>query len=342
MAGPVAANPGFVFDGYRRFWRVTDLLLQDLEPSAEEWHGLLGSAGYRDLVAHEFPRDFFPDSFRLAFKPSHGSRLAQALLSGPRAEVLRHYLLAEETRAHIARGLEALASAPVASAARRAALQWLPEGVAPEFPTVAFVIFGPDARGYSNVVVDAAFLCQLVSPVGLLAHEYHHVFRRQMTKPRGARRTGDEDVLWVLDQLEAEGIADQIDKRHWPNELPAEAGRMADYARRYRHHFRTAPDLLRRLDARLSAWRASPQQRPAIARQLRASLPLAGHPTGSFMARQIEAAFGHEACVRTVGDPFAFMRRYSEAAAGSVVAPPLSDAALKAVAMLEHAYLQPS
>ncbi len=339
MAESTAANPGFVYDGYSRFWRVADQLMRDREPDDSFWHDLLSAPGYKELIAHEFSEDFFPEQFRLAFKPSLGPSLAHVLRGGHHAGLLRHYLQTAETRDHIAKGMEAIAAAPVATVARQWALAWLPHGLRLGFPTVAFVIFAPDARGYEIVVVDAAFACQLATPQAMLAHEYHHVFRRQVMASRPEPRLGDKDVLWVLDQLEAEGIADQIDKRGWPGEAPAGTGRIADYARAYRRHFETAPGTIRQLDALLANWHDTPGDRQRIAGQLRSVLPLAGHPTGSFMARLIERRLGRDACVATVGNPFAFVRLYCEAAKATGAAPMFGDAALAAVATLERSYL---
>ena len=339
MGNAAPANPGFVYEGYHRFWQVADLLMQDVEPSQAAWQGLLSAPGYRELLDREFAPDFFPDHFRVAFKPSLGSNLAQVLRGGPYAGLIRHYLHAAETRDHIARRMAAIASAPVADEAREAALAWLPAGLSPDFPTVAFVIFGPDARGFSSVVLDAAFACQLPTPVPMLAHEYHHVFREALKAPRTPPDPGEADVRWVLDQLETEGIADQIDKRDWLRRAPSAPGRVAEYARRYLEHFTAAPARIRQLDALLTAWRDAPDERPNIGKRLRAAIPLAGHPTGSFMARLIAGHLGRSACAGAVGDPFAFMRLYSAAARASGMGPALSDAALEAVAALERSCL---
>lgn len=339
MGNAAPANPGFVYEGYRLFWQVADLLMQDVEPSQAAWQGLLAAPGYRELLDREFAPDFFPDHFRVAFKPSLGGNLAQVLRGGSYAGLIRHYLHAAETRDHIARGMAAIASAPLADQAREAALAWLPPGFSPDFPTVAFVIFAPDARGFSSVVLDAAFACQLPTPVPMLAHEYHHVFREGLKAPRTPPDPDEADMLWVLDQLETEGIADQIDKRDWPRRVPAGPGRMSEYARRYLEHFAAAPARIRQLDALLTAWRDTPGERKAIGRRLRAAIPLAGHPTGSFMARLIEGRLGRLACVGAVGDPFRFMRLYSAAARAGGMGPALSDAALEAVAALERSCL---
>ncbi len=340
MAGSGPANPGFVYDGYEQFWHVADLLMHDLEPSDAQWQALLSASGYRELVAHELTPDVFAENLRLAFKPSLGAPLAHVLQGGSQASLIRHYILTADMRRNIARRMDAMAAAPLAAAAREAALSWLPAGLSPAFPTVAFVIFGPDARSYLSVVLDAAYVCQQESPLPLLAHEYHHVFRRHLVAARPAQDPGDKDLLWVLNQLESEGIADQIDKRSWPADPPSATGAVTNYARQYRKQYAVAPDQIRRMDTLLSAWHRIPARRNELARRLRASLPLAGHPTGSFMARRIEARFGRQGCIDAVGNPFAFVRLYSEAAAsGDGAAPPLCRESLSAIATLERIYL---
>jgi len=50
----------------------------------------------------------------------------------------------------------------------------------------------------------------------LLAHEFHHFYRNKLL--RYDQRTvspGDTNILWALDQLHAEGMADQINMNWW-------------------------------------------------------------------------------------------------------------------------------
>ena len=340
LTGTASANPGFAYDGYNRFWRVADLLMRDVEPLADDWLRLLDAPGYRELTLREFARDTLPELFRLAFKPSLGASLARALQGGPLAGQLAHLLHAEQTRADLARRLELVSRLPLAAAAMEAALAWLPRNTRAVFPTVAFVIFGPDARAYQSVVLDVAFFCRLDAPHLLLGHEYHHILRGPMA-PSDAQCGDEATACRVLAQLEREGIADQIDKRDWPDTAQPASWPRADYLRRYRRHYEAAPDALRHLDRLLAAWPAAGGERGPLARHLQGWLQLAGHPVGSYMARTIERVLGRDLLVGTVGEPFAFLRLYSEAAASGTWAPPLGAQALQAVAMLEHRWLQP-
>jgi len=337
MSQGAEPNPGFSFAGYHRFWCVADFLLRDLDPPDSAWRSLFAAPGYRELARRDRFAEGFMETVRMALMPSRGHLLAHVLQGGADAGILRHVLAVAATRSALGRAMRAVEETPLAASARAAALAWLPQGPLPDFPDVSFVIFAPDALGQDGVVLDARHFCASENPALLLAHAYHHVFRRRLAARPGAVPPGGEDVLWVLDQLELEGIADQIDKRAWPAALPPGPDYLAEYGRRYRAAFQAAPGQLRRLDALLEAWLRLPRQRPRLARRMRLGLPLAGHPTGSFMARSIERAYGRAACISAVGDPFAFLRLYSASAAGD--APPLSAAALAAIDQLEGASL---
>ena len=328
-------NAGFVFDGYIRFWQVADLLLRDIEPSQVDWQRLLSAPGYQELAAHEFQADFLPDLFRLAFNPSLGAALARALQGGPLARHLAHLLEAERAREDLAREIEFMCRLPLAAAALDAAHRWLPRRAQTFQPEVAFVIFGPDARAFGRVVLDASFFFRLPHPHLLLAHEYHHVLRRAL-EPTGDYGLGDADAFFVFSQLEREGIADQIDKRQWPDPMEPVSESLAHYQRVYRRSYTAAPAALHQLDRLLGTVAARPAERSGLGRQLRAWLQLEGHPVGSFMARAIELAFGREQLVELVGDPLGFLRAYSKAAASTRQAPPLGENALRILDLIER------
>jgi len=70
-----------------------------------------------------------------------------------------------------------------------------------------------------------------------------------------------------------------------------------------------------------------------------AAVPLSGHPTGYFMAETIAGEFGKDALIRTVPNPFAFFRVYSDAAKNRGGAtPPFSEEALDLLRSLEKRY----
>lgn len=327
-------NTNFDFSALPSFWGIFDSLCSDATPSPEAWQGLFSSPGYRALIDHEFSTEFFIENFTLAFRPSKREELREALV-GSRKGYLRHYLRIRDERDKIENQLRWLMQTPLDDAARQMAMQWLPESVAGAPPKVHFVIFGPDARGFSSVVVDVAFTLQLEDIAASLAHEYHHVYRQRLVERLAKVPDDVSDIVWVLNQLQLEGIADQIDKRNWPDAAPT-SGPLADYAKRYGQHFLSSPATLQGLSDSLEECASHPDRRQEVGKCIRAAIPLAGHPTGAFMVRTIEEAFDRNACIETFENPFEFLRLYSMAAARTQKAPPLTTVALQSIAAIDE------
>jgi hypothetical protein len=120
-----------------------------------------------------------------------------------------------------------------------------------------------------------------------------------------------------LDQIQAEGIADQIDKAPWfdperSGDLPT--GRQG-YARRFKDAVAATPGLIVELDSLIQAMsEAQSGERTGLAEEIAELVPMSGHPTGFFMARLIRAELGDARLLEEIGNPFAFCRVYHEAA----------------------------
>jgi hypothetical protein len=57
-----------------------------------------------------------------------------------------------------------------------------------------------------------------------------------------------------------------------------------------------------------------PEKKMEYGQQLRAIVPLSGHPTGFYMANLIIEQLGKDKLVKDIGNPFAFFRLYKQAA----------------------------
>ncbi|PID60529.1 MAG: hypothetical protein CR986_03935, partial [Ignavibacteriae bacterium] len=74
------------------------ILESDREPSKNEWNKLFKTPGYKVLLATEFSRSFFENSFRLVFKPSEKNNLEEALKSGKNRTHLNHYIKVRDNK----------------------------------------------------------------------------------------------------------------------------------------------------------------------------------------------------------------------------------------------------
>jgi len=332
------AEPAVVdVSGVERFLEITALLERDSEPAPAQWDSLFGTPGYTVLLRREFRRDFFIRRFELAFMPSKRADLEEQRRrdTGFYAQFLPHYLRAKSMREEIRRRMEELRTADFSRDALARARAFLPNPLPDGAPSVAFVIFAPDARGYDPVVVDILLARGREEFLNLVAHEFHHWYRARLAPDL----TRHQQTLRTIEQIQLEGIADLINV---PSRLDTAADTLSSYDRQYLDYLRNSPATIRVVDSLLAAMLRNPSGARDLGERLRAAVPLSGHPTGYYMARTILEEVGREALVSTVSNPFAFFRLYSQAASrrrdGT---PPLSARALEFLRQLESQYARP-
>lgn len=325
LAAPAAAaGVRLDFTGVDAFWDIAATLQAGEPATDEQWDTLFATPGYAALLASEFPSLFFRDAFILALHPAMSDERA-ALEPGKLARTVAHVQRVAEQEEEL-RAWAAKLQAGNLSEVGSAALALVPEAWRDESPVIAFVIFDNDARGYDPIVVDLLASSEFdLEP--FMAHESHHWIRnRHLAFDLSLVGQDDESLLWVLNQLQAEGVADRIDKAGWITGATQPPASRADYAEKYRAHVASAPDAIRALDALVQEAAASDELPDDFVDRLRQAIPQSGHPTGYFMADRIVAHHGEAALVESVGDPFAFIALYQAAAlADPESAPPFSD-----------------
>jgi hypothetical protein len=202
------------------------------------------------------------------------------------------------------------------------------------------VIFGNDARGYATIVIDLLYAIDQGKRLNyLVAHEAHHFYRNQILAfnfPEDSHP--DYDLVWVLNQIQAEGIADQVDKRV----RFFDDGDLADSeaALTYRQYLAETPKLLRKIDSLLADYDVDTHNATEISKTLRKSVPMSGHPTGYFMTRTIIERLGKEVLLEQVGNPFIFFLQYQQAATEyqDPTCPPFSERTEDLVYLLAEQY----
>ncbi len=336
-----AGGPSVDLSGLEHFLEVTAILERDREPTAEQWDALFATPGYAVLIEREFRRDFFVENFRLAFMPSRQEELARRLdeqEEGFWAQFLPHYVRARAARDTIQRELEALRELSFVDEAVEKAAALLP-GVPPgEYPPISFVIFAPDARGYSPVVIDVLHLMDRGDFLtSFVAHEFHHYYRNRLLRLRQ-----EQEILWVIDQVQAEGIADQVNVGEWfhdPVRFEEESVQPRNAA--YLEWYARSPEVIRRMDELFSEMLLHPERRGQLGAELRDAVPLSGHPTGFYMANVIIDKLGPQVLVDEIGNPFRFFLLYSEAAGRKGGdAPSLSHEGISLIRELEARYVR--
>ncbi len=335
-------EPRVDYSGVHEFARIVEILKRDEEPSPEAWARMFRTPGYAALTRSEFRESFFVDRFKLVFMPSRAADLQEALSSVQdwTGRYLRHFVQVRDRWDEVMAYVGDPRPQRMLPEARRRALEYLPPTAPRHIPPVAFVVFGPDARGYVPVVMDILKVLDQEDDdlVLWLAHEFHHYYRNAvLAYDRRSIEPDDEHVLWVMDQLQAEGMANQVNLGEPFKDRHEFARVRPDFFREYQ----ASADVIRRMDELLALMDADEADWVELGLSLRRSIPSSGHPTGFFMANLAARELGMDRLVRKVGNPFAFLRLYHEAALlrQTPEAPPFSEAALAIIYRLEARYV---
>jgi hypothetical protein len=357
-------NPGFNFEGVEAFWKVADILAADNEPTETQWNEFFEAPGYKTLMKREFRRAYFQDALRAVFMPSEID-LQERMLAEYKQRggflawytplVLEGFQKAKRDRKWMASRVEELKTYPYLDKAAGLALEYLPEDKAETYPKVDFIVFN-DSRGYSPLILGLtgkddlepdALECLKIQGhdrhlpfILLVAHESFHLYREE----KQAIEFPEEDhpdyaLIWILDQIENEGIGDLINRKvlYWGEGCLAGTERAA----RLREEQKAQPATLRIMDAILSEMADDPQLVGGLGRQLRSFIPQSGHPTGFYMANIIDEELGPEALKKVVRNPFRFFSLYNEAAKKKGKAPVFSPKSLAFIRSLEQKYSKP-
>jgi uncharacterized protein YjaZ len=329
-------NSNFEFSGLDQFWKIVKIYESNREPTKSDWNNLFSTPGYRVLTSYEFTKNFFIDNFRLVFKPSESKKLESELQAGKNIHHLSHYIKVRDNKKKIKDQYKKLKSNRFNNTALSRTLEYLPQNRVSEYPPVSFVIFESNGRGSSPIVVDLAASIEW-DFVSFLSHEYHHWYRNsQLRFNYGNIERSEIDLVNALSMIEAEGIADMVDKKDWftkPNSA------ISTYARQFIYDVKRTPAIIKLIDSELIKIHENPNYINSAGKKILRSLPQRGHTTGYFMASLILEKFEKKELVRTVGNPFDFILLYNTAAEKSGGKyPKFSDLSIKYLNLLNIKY----
>lgn len=329
-------NSNFEFSGIDQFWEITNKLSRNQEPTNREWNNLFKTPGYKILTSGEFNKEFFKEKFKLVYKPSEKNKLALALKNDRNKHHLLHYKKVKENDRLIRDQYKKLKRNKVNRIALNRTLEYLPQNSVSQYPPVSFVIFESNGRGSSPIVVDLAASIEW-DFVSFLAHEYHHWYRARKLKYNQRKvSSSDRSLIDALSLIEAEGVADMVDKKDWYTK-PSNA--ISSYARSFIRDVQRAGGVIKTIDAALINISKNPKKVSSYGQQVWRALPQRGHTTGYYMASLILEKLNKKDLIACVGDPFKFLQTYNKAAKRSSGKYPMfSDISIKVIKGLSQKY----
>jgi hypothetical protein len=333
------------FSAMDEFWKITSILAKDIEPNDEDWNSLFNTPGYSILTESEFTQDYFKNYFRLAYMPGKKELLQKELeKSHWRISYLKHMtnVLPEKEKIKNHRK-ELLSSNSLTNEVLKVTNEYFLEDylITDDLPQISFVVFGNDARGYSNIIIDILLSIEQGNKLKyLVGHEAHHFYRNKQLKFNFPEENhSDYNLIWVLNQIHAEGIADQIDKRvNFFNDGDQENSR---WAKTYRDHLEKTPEIIKKMDSLLVQYSNQSSDLGSLSEELQNIVPMSGHPTGYYMTRAIIDHFGENKLLKDIGNPFQFFRLYNQVTQKNTEQYPMfSKQTMKLINNLEQKYLK--
>ncbi len=305
------------FSGIDQFWKINSILESDKIPGQNDWDKLFHTPGYEALVESEFSKEYFINNYSLAYMPSMQNQIPGELenKSGLRKAYFKHILKVKTEKEAIQNQREYLISSNIFTEATELTKKYLPKTSLSEqinIP-VSFVIFGNDARGYTPIVIDLLFsIGEEESLKRLIAHEAHHFFRNQKIQIAFPDEDStDYNIIWMLNQLQSEGIADLIDKE--PLFFSGGIKEDTKWAKIYRDYFDNSNAVIKELDNLLQSYYLDNSSRTEISDIIRSIVPMSGHPTGFYMSKIIIEELGINVLIENIHNPFKFFTTFNEA-----------------------------
>jgi hypothetical protein len=172
------------------------------------------------------------------------------------------------------------------------------------------------------------------------AHEFFHYYRdKKLDFEFPEQDSDDYTLIWLLNQIENEGIADQINVK----QLYYGDGCFTDTdeAQKTFDEQSKAPEEIRKFDEILTGIHEHPDWKYGLGSQARRTITRSGHVAGFFMANVILKHFPQQELVKIVRNPFEFFHLYNKAARMEGNVPIFSDKSMAVIIELEERYSIP-
>lgn len=331
-----------------------------------QWDELFNCAAYKTLIRREFKkRIIFQEIFFASYSPGYLKDVNEILNKIDRKgrfwtswveTMLEAYQNVPKQKSQLIELIKEYEKLDLSDLAMKESARFLPDEQFENSPKIAFIIFN-DSRGYDPIILSLnsfiksdniednnALDCMTDNNFAehysfqlLYAHEAFHYYRSQKD---GFRYPENNDpyrsLIWIMNQIENEGIADQIDKviKYFEPACYAETRE----GRRYMNYLDMQTELVSKMDSMFIEILNQPDSAKIFSRRFQRMIPRSGHQTGFYMCNAIIDELGEQSLKPIVRNPFAFFKLYQKAALKNEKYLLFSEDALECIDMLEEQY----
>ncbi|HVN58954.1 MAG TPA: DUF5700 domain-containing putative Zn-dependent protease [Bacteroidales bacterium] len=356
------ANPTFCSKGIIEFFKIIDILKQDKSPTEEDWNQFNSSPGYKDLTEREFGKNYLRDLMTVAFKPSE-QKNKNVIIDKYKNKGDYYMMFAEGTynsfiesdkyRADIIDFINYISTPEFIKGVEHYVSEFISNARFDSTMRINFIVFD-DSRGYEQIIIGITnprkytieeesclktIWGSIYFPTMLLmAHEsFHNIREKQIKLTDPDPNSGDQRIVEILNSIEDEGIADQINvSRLYSNEGCLSH---SNDAQRIIQEQKYQYAIIHSLDYFLTEISLNESLKQDLSKTIESIIARSGHPTGDYIAKTIASQLGNEELKRISLNPFQFIISYNKAAKALPGTPQFSETAIDFIKKLETKYL---
>lgn len=328
------------FSSVNLFWSTTESLKKNSPPTEKDWNRFFNStyyAFYFPKSAHQTAKELFS----IAFMPNRKNDLDSIKKSNSWQKFIIEYLIScDSEKEQLEQFQKVIDNGTLLKRVLNEVQRYLPKGTIEKFdnPKIAFGFYQPDANGGKIIAMDLKLAKDCYDYNLIIAHEAHHYYMNKIRrKLKEDPKENAYPLIHAISQIHLEGIADLIDKEAMLESrgkgLPK---RTYDL---YLEHYSNPTVNLIKVDSLLKVIYHDPGSIKENGKLISEFLPLSAHPHGYFLAKTILDEYGIKGVIKTVTNPFQFIRTYNRAARKNKLFH-FSKQAVRCLKMLERSYLE--
>lgn len=312
-----ASAQQFSDKGFYLFWESMEKIENLNEISILDLDQLWKSPGYSSWMGTERGQNIFFNYFTLVNNPQLQDSLKNEMerSKGYRTTLFNHQLEAQKKQGELREFTKKLVDSDIIEKAKKQAFTYLPDTLSVENDNtiIALMIFQPDAFAIPEdnvILLDVLYALNYGKGFEkFLGHEIFHIYSAKYLSRLKPVDYQNDALVWSIDKLRNEGIADLIDK-----ENIFEKVHKSEYDLNYIEHFQNSKQHLATIDSLVQEIAKDNSKLNGLGKKVRGQLPFGGHPTGLYIAKIIKNERGGNALLDCLESPFTFLFLYNEIA----------------------------
>lgn len=329
------------FDALKKFWELTTYLKMDQPLTDSLWLDFYNINGNKLYAENNISAEgiaAYRESLEIVFRPSFKNELQKKLLENNEWVIKVSRYKEYENKFKIFE--KKLKNPDYLSLMHKQAYSQLPKSMCNKAKNINIYIMaiGADAAVQEQNMFFSLHIIYFFDKYkkgAIAGHELHHILRKEykFNKPIKEEHKG---ILYVLEGILNEGVADLIDKNiviEHNDELPTEL-QWKSMLLSYSGH------VIKQIDSCIIESYRSEEKSFTTEKEFRGIIMnTSGHIPGFYMARIIDRNGYHKQMIEHVSDPFYFIKLYNQAAQKDKDFPTLfSEESIKYIEAIEDYY----